>query len=29
MFTYHYRLRDLFNRPVASFAILSDRTARC
>ena len=24
MFIYNYRLRDLFNRPVASFAILSD-----
>ena len=27
MFTYNYRLRDLFKRPVASFAILSDDTA--
>ena len=26
MYTYNYRLRDLHNRPVASFAILSDDT---
>ena len=27
MFTYYYRLKDRFNRPVASFAILSDDSA--
>jgi hypothetical protein len=28
MFVYYYRLRDRFNRPVVSFAILSDDSAQ-
>ena len=29
MFTYHTRIHDLYNRPVASFAILADENPNC